>query len=400
MSNEVWVKVKDPDWSTDTVHSLADNAQVKDLRRAFVEQQKLNISPATVKVFETENSGVELSSTTGLKDMNYFAPPVGSAGAAGPGKSDATPLFLTLPQQTQQSVYSALERVEKKLDDMATVDRPMSEATVNFASSLLEDMKINVYVHKVNEDTGGGELQQYHWGEKESESEGQPGCQQILQGEMFPLSVDDDELGMYDVRGRALPELNAGKRKSNGFSDIAVGPSEAMNFAVARARDLVLSYAVALVELKTGKADLKPGQLLLQLVSLSLISGKGQGVVVMGTDCATKWHLLLFSGHNRIVVRPYSHGKKCVADFKALIVESTTRMKQNAAPEKLASIVEGGDQDVDMTEFGFQVTDRDEAIERENKLRKLAGALGSLFGENLDVPSWARASETCPSYYM
>ena len=172
-----------------------------------------------------------------------------------------------------------------------------------------------------------------------------------------------------------------------------------MNYAVAQAKDLVFFYVVALVELKTGKADLKSGQLLLQLVSLSMISEKGQGVVIMGTDCVTKWLLVYFSGHNSIVVHPYSHGKKCVADFKTLITESTARLKHNTVPEKLVGIGEGDVPDVDMTEFGLKVTDRDKAIEREAKLRKLAGVLGSLFDEAVAVPSWARASETCPSYY-
>lgn len=59
----------------------------------------------------------------------------------------------------------------------------------------------------------------------------------------------------------------------------------------------------------------------------------------------------------------------------------------------------GADGQLDMKEFGLEETDRDKAIERETTLRKLAGELGSLFGETLEVPSWAKASETCPSYY-
>ena len=159
-----------------------------------MEQQKLNIAPATLKVFETEDSRVELSSSIGLK--NYFAPPDTSAGGTGPGRSDATPLFLTLPHQMQPSVYCALKRMEKKLDDMATVDLAMSEATVDFAATLLEDMNIKFHVHKVNEDSGEGKLPQYRWGEKESESDGQAGCQHILQKEMLPLTVDGEDLGM------------------------------------------------------------------------------------------------------------------------------------------------------------------------------------------------------------
>lgn len=114
---------------------------------------------------------------------------------------------------------------------------------------------------------------------------------------MLPLAVVSGEsLGLYDVRNRSLLELKAGKRKTNGFADLGLGSEESMKYAVTHARDLVLSYTDALVELKTEKEDLKLGQLLLQLVSLAFISGRGQGVVVLGTDCVNKWQLLHFFG--------------------------------------------------------------------------------------------------------
>ena len=36
-----------------------------------------------------------------------------------------------------------LERIENKLDDMASIDMPMLEATLDFSSFLLSDLKIN-----------------------------------------------------------------------------------------------------------------------------------------------------------------------------------------------------------------------------------------------------------------
>mmetsp|Transcript_8052 Transcript_8052/g.12608 ORF Transcript_8052/g.12608 Transcript_8052/m.12608 type:complete len:402 (-) Transcript_8052:1315-2520(-) len=299
-----------------------------------------------------------------------------------------------------QGTTSALERIEKKLDDMATIDVPMSEVTMNFTSSLLDALKIKYFVRKVNKEIREGRMKTYTWGEKEHEADGQPGCQQILEKEILPLDFDGDSLGIYDVRNRSLPELQAGKRKSNGYSDMAVGPIDSMAYAVTNAKDLVLSYAVALVELKTSRRDLKQGQLLLQLVSLALVSGTGQGVVVLGTDCDTKWRLLHFSNYNTVVVQPYEDGKKCIVDFKNLIVEGTARMQRNTAPEKLTRILEDDNADVNMNDFDLEEAERDRAIEREAKLQKLAGALGSLFGETLEVPSWAKASVTCPSYYM
>ena len=138
---------------------------------------------------------------------------------------------------------------------------------------------------------------------------------------------------------------------------------------------------------------------LTQLLALSMISNMRQGAVVLGTDCATKWRLLHFSSYNNIVVQPYSNGKNCLADFKKLIAKGAARMQQNTAPKKLRSIAQDSDEDDIMADFDLPENPRDAAISRENMLRRLAGELGSLFGENLEVPYWAKASETCPSYY-
>ena len=94
---------------------------------------------------------------------------------------------------------------------------------------------------------------------------------------------------MYDVRSQSL-RLKAGKRKSNGFSDFAaVGPQISMGFAETAAKDLMLSYTDALVELKHAKSKAAAPAIGL---SLSEVSENGQGVLVLGTDCATKWRLL------------------------------------------------------------------------------------------------------------
>ena len=252
----------------------------------------------------------------------------------------------------------------------------------------------------VNEEAGEGQMEKYPWGEDECEADGQPGCQTILEEEMLPLSVDGKAFGFYDVRSCPLPQLKAGKRKSNGYPEPALGPEKSMKYALTHAKDLVLAYTDALVELKVARRDLKPGQLLLQLVSLSLISGRGQGVVMLGTDCVDKWRMLYFSGHNTIVVQPYLHGKQCIADFKSLMVESAARKDRNVAPMNPDPIVEGSEADIDLEDFGVEETERDKAIAQETKLRKLAGALTSLYCEELEVPYWAKASETSPSYYI
>jgi hypothetical protein len=305
-------------------------------------------------------------------------------------------LIHFLPLLTLELVMQMLQGIDKKLDDFATVSQPMSEATENFTKLLLQDLGVKHIVRPVIEDTGVGEINKYPWGDKEHEADGQPGCKLILEAELLPLALDGSPLGLFDVRSQPLPELKAGKRKSNGFSDLALGLQQSMAYASVSSKDLMLSYTAALVELKTQKVNLKQGQLLLQLISLSQIAGIGQGVVVLGTDCVDKWRLLHFSSYNTVVVQPYMHGKKCLADFKTLVVGSSGRKEKNIAPARLPSIEE--DNDMDLGGFQLEETDKDKAIARESKLRKLADVLGRLYGETPEIPPWALAS-TCPSYY-
>jgi hypothetical protein len=215
-----------------------------------------------------------------------------------------------------------LQSMDKKLDDFASVSQAMSEATANFTKLLLQDLGVKHILRPVIKDTGVGEVNKYLWCNEEQETDGHAGCKLILETELLPLALDGSPLGLFDVRSQPLPELKAGKRKSNGFSDLALGLQESMDYALENFPDLMLSYAAALVELKTQKARLKQGQLLLQLISLSQISGNGQGVVVFGTDCVDKWLLLHFLSYNTVVVQPYMQGKKRLTNFKTVVAGS------------------------------------------------------------------------------
>lgn len=96
------------------------------------------------------------------------------------------------------------------------------------------------------------------------------------------------------------------------------------------------------------------------------------------------------------MVQPYMHGKKCLEDFKKLLRLGEVRSKM-APPPPLQCIPE----ELDLHPFGLDETDKDKAIDQENRLRKLANSLGRVFhgDETPIVPDWARAT-ACPSYYM
>ena len=98
MSNKVWVTWNDA--AGKTVHvkviNLADDADVDDLRKNVVDQQKLTVGSGFLSVSE-KKGGVCLNMDVLVKQ--YF---IGSADPAeAPGKTLRTALVITLPQQQQ-----------------------------------------------------------------------------------------------------------------------------------------------------------------------------------------------------------------------------------------------------------------------------------------------------------
>ena len=126
MSNEVWVRWKDSisnDWLFDKVVGLKDDSLITDLRKAFAKQQEPDIRPpAAVTVRETEN-GETLKASTKLAD--YFVPPADSVALPGPGKSEETALFLTIPPR----VPSRKRAADYVLDDIDTVVKALPSAS-------------------------------------------------------------------------------------------------------------------------------------------------------------------------------------------------------------------------------------------------------------------------------
>lgn len=171
-----------------------------------------------------------------------------------------------------QSNDATLKRIEDKLDNMATISVGMPEADQDFTRELLGSKGIIFKTLPVCKEGFDGAFSDriYKWGKGEDEKDGQPGCKSMLERELLPLSLNGRGLGIFDVRGLALPEVHGGKRKSNGFSDLAIGDFESLSLP--DTRDLTFGLSTALIELITGEAALKQGQLLLQLVSLSTIS--------------------------------------------------------------------------------------------------------------------------------
>ena len=70
-----------------------------------------------------------------------------------------------------------------------------------------------------------------------------------------------------------------------------------------------------------------------------MISNAEKGVVVLGTDCATKWRLVYFTKINEITTQPYACGKKCLDDLSRLIQGNAERAR-SLVPTPLPTITE------------------------------------------------------------
>lgn len=159
MSNKVWVTWRDVSGEqlASRVLDLPDDAIVDDLRTAFVAQQFLSVSPASIQVREKED-GEELKASTrnspNLKPSDpllpYFVPPAEVASAPGPGRSEDSPLFLFFPPPPAQldlSVIAKLVEQNQKInDEKEEMERSitMNKATVGKRYMVLRLLGVKV----------------------------------------------------------------------------------------------------------------------------------------------------------------------------------------------------------------------------------------------------------------
>lgn len=179
------------------------------------------------------------------------------------------------------------------------------------------------------------------------------------------------------MRNKLLPEVQAGKHKSHGFSDLAL--ADRVSMGLPQKKDLMFAYTYALVELKTGKAGLKQGQQHSRRFPT--------GVVVLGTNCAEKWRLVFFSKFNGISVQPFKFGDRCLQELKQLLSKSAAKRKVLVPPPPMQNIPEGNDFDP----TGEEQEDYQEYLPGAN-LRKLALDQGKLYPderESLEA-DWSR----------
>ena len=298
----------------------------------------------------------------------------------------------------------AAERIAKLADfaqsemDNRTKNKPMSEASVEWAESILASYRVQ---HKtsttVNTDAGSSDdPPRYEWtiqtnsGEVWSKTEhrGTPGALEWLKEHFL------DTNGAYELKvvtGASLPKVKGNGRSATGKADIAIGTKSDIGYGD------MYTFVRGLIELKTDKSPLKTGQNLLELLALSMASSFERAVVLLATNCNDNWEVYHFASGTEVRRQIYKHGRKAWEDFIRLV----NSVGDRNYPGKFwcATLPSISDQDLE----GFPETDEDrnkaKAEEEEAMLERFADQLENIYGERPVVPSWARAHQRIPDYY-
>jgi hypothetical protein len=333
-----------------------------------------------------------------------------------------------------------LDGVLDYIQAQQAVNKNMSEASFQFATDLLFQRGIRV-VSKApcSETVKGVAIIPFNWmiattdGRvlERTEVEATPDFRDWLQKEW--LGNEESSWSIERVTGESLPKVQAGDKSATGKADLCVGDKVEMG-VVAQNQAPRLPHCCGIVEIKRSSANSKPAQMVLEVVSLSLVSRFQKGVVLLGTDGCAKWCIVHFSKHNEVSQQYFSNGRRCLAEYESMLHSSFERGEEltNAELEEMSSkkpkfssvpenapLSHGGMEDPatrlsvasaargaeqDLTGFEDVENDmRDKAIEVENFLRRLAETLGDLAGGGDEhrptLPEWALAKNRIPSYF-
>ena len=320
--------------------------------------------------------------------------------------SGCSPIFSKSQEPSDVKDLAAFARQHM---ESQTEKKDMSKASSEFAQSLLAGLGITVKLCEPETNfTEQAEPDQYLWkvqtaaGDqvKLGENQATPGARNWFHANF--LANSELEKSGYDIKvatGTLLPTLKAAGKQAKGKGDMVIGIKTRMSPSLA---DNVYEQTPGLIELKTDEYPIKVGQMILEITAFSRISRYGKGVVLMASDCHTKWRLVWFNDYATIYRKSYKSGRRCWMDFVDLLKNAESRGNDMQPPRKkrLAVVNEDDTNEQDLDGFEFENDKKQEAVDNEAMLHRLANHLGDLYGERPVVPDWARAATTCPSYYM
>ena len=195
----------------DKVTELHDNADISDLRKAFVAQQALSVSPAAVKVSETENSKKTLQPDQKLSD--YFVPVSDSKAAAGPGRSKDSALFCTLPSPPPPP-----PDIERLLPLISVLPAVIKEVGIS------RKTRLNPWARESLRTSGSKRSKRFRekvieYYKRGSNSGGKVKCQ-ILDGYIFNADAEDEATGIIAVH------IWKASTRGLGLQDFGLPPQE------------------------------------------------------------------------------------------------------------------------------------------------------------------------------
>ncbi len=295
----------------------------------------------------------------------------------------------------------------RKSMESQTEKKDMSKASSEFAQALLAGLGITVALcEPETRSTEQAEPDQYSWEAqttagsqlKLGEHQGTPGARNWFHVNFLANSeLEKNGYAIKVATGTLLPTLKAAGKEAKGKGDLVIGVEAWMNLA-----DNVYEQTPGLIELKTDEYPIKVGQIILEIAAFSRISRYGKGVVLMASDCRKKWRLVWFHDYTTIYRKSYVSARRCWMDFVSLLKSAERRVNDMEPPRKkrLTTVNEDGTGEQDLDGFEVENDKKQEAVDNEAMLHRLANHLGDLYGERPVVPEWARAATTCPNYYM
>ena len=213
--------------------------------------------------------------------------------------------------------------------EMASKSRDMSTASTQFAQDLVAGLGILVKLEDVNKEAGDiAEPTAYSWTRKtidgdtvkNGEHQGTRGARNWFRTNFLSPDLEKEGYVCTVVTGHYLPMLTAGGLAASGKGDMVIGNKTSMQYA-----DSVCEQAAGLIELKTDEYPIKVGQMILELTAFSMISRFGRAVVLLASDCNTKWRLVWFQDYITICRRNYVSGRKCWMNFQEMIKKAEER---------------------------------------------------------------------------
>jgi hypothetical protein len=198
---------------------------------------------------------------------------------------------------------SAIAAFAQEEMDNRMKHKPMSEASVTFAKSILAGNGIGIVVEDPIGQAGSlADPPKFSWeivdssGQvwNKSEHAGTPG---VVKWANKHLLAGEKEYGLKVVTGAVLPKVKGNRRSAAGKGDIAIGKLANMKHGE------TFTFVNGLVELKTDRSSLKTGQNLLELLALSMASKFERGVALLATDSDETWETFHFSEVGAIVRR-------------------------------------------------------------------------------------------------